>query len=86
MQPWIPVTLALISPIFFATSNIQTKYLTTKRNFDSFKLSFGAFTIVGIILTGFLIPKFWEPNFSYKNLLIGSLGSILNSFGLALIA
>ncbi|CDW78502.1 UNKNOWN [Stylonychia lemnae] len=86
MQPWVPVTLALISPIFFATSNIQTKFLTTKKNFDSFKLSFGAFTFVGIILTCFLIPKFWDPNFNLKNLLIGSLGSILNSIGLSLIA
>lgn len=86
VQPWIPVTLALISPVFFATSNIQTKYLTTKRNFDSSKLSFGAFAVVGIILTFFLIPKFSSESFSYRNLIVGTIGSILNTIGLSLIA
>lgn len=86
VQPWIPVTLALISPVFFATSNIQTKYLTTKRNFNSSKLSFGAFASVGIILTCFLIPQFSSESFSYRNLIVGTIGSILNTIGLSLIA
>eukprot|EP00347_Sterkiella_histriomuscorum_P009767 403339972 len=87
IQPWVPVTLALISPIFFATSNIQTKYLTTKRGFDAAKLSFGAFTIVGLILSGFLIPIIQNSEtFSIRNLIVGTLGSILNTIGLSLIA
>lgn len=86
IETWIPITLALVTPLFFASSNIQTKYLTTKLNFDASRLSFGSFILVGVILTGILIPQMFLPGFVFKYLIVGTIGSISNVIGLVFMA
>lgn len=75
--------LAVIAPFFFATSNITAKFLTNKKGFEATKISFGSFFVVGAIL---IVVLFWKTEINPTYLLIGTIGSVLNTLGLTFLA
>lgn len=86
IEAWKPVVLAIITPFIFSASNFLNKFLTVNRGFDAFKFSFLSYALVGGILTVPLLMKLGTPDFDYQYMMIGGIGSIINTLGLVSIS
>jgi len=84
VEGWIPVLLAVFTPILFVSSGITIKQLCSRQGFDAFKVQFLSYSIVGLILFGFLLSRLNEPDFSKELLGVGTFGSIFNTIGIAI--
>ena len=82
MEAWIPVVMAVFTPFLFASSGLQMKNMCLNRGFNAFKVNFLSYAFVGAILFGVLISRMNDPDFSQKFLVIGTIGSIINTLGL----
>ena len=89
VQTWVPVVIAMITTIFFTTSSLLNKYLTDPKamGFDSWKLSFASYSIVGFcLLLGLIYRAVSDPeSFQSRMLFLGTFGSIINTFGIVLL-
>ncbi len=79
---WIPVMVAVMTPIGFALNAMLVKYLTTERNMDPSVLSYGSFTLVNFVILIIAII-YWSTNeFDTRLFLIGLFGSFFNTLGI----
>jgi drug/metabolite transporter (DMT)-like permease len=82
------VIFAIFCSLFFTSSSLMMKYLTGPfRGFDSFKLSFSSYFIVGTILSGMLLNYGLQnpESFEWDMLWLGLFGSVVNTIGIVII-
>lgn len=58
--------------------------MVKNQKFDAFKFSFLSYAIVGTILTAMLMSKRNDSDFKHEFVVIGTLGSIINTIGIVL--
>lgn len=85
---WVPVMFGVLTPVFFVTSGLFIKHLTSKRvGFDAMNISFST-TLSGssvILIVGIL--WYWRVDavFNKRLFFIGMFSSIFDTFGKACI-
>ncbi|CDW83526.1 UNKNOWN [Stylonychia lemnae] len=82
IDAWIPVTIAVITPLVFAVNGIQIKNMVTHHGFDVIKVNFLCYGIGGVGLFIVLLTKIQADDFSDYYFTVGAIGSIINTLGL----
>lgn len=85
LPAYVPVIMALITPIWFTASAMLIKHMTQKRGFDSNRLSYGAFMLVSFIMVVVGIFYWTLIEFDLPVFLVGFFGSIINNVGIVIV-
>ena len=75
------MAIALLTTLFITISSLLSKYLTQELGLSSWNVSFTAYTLCGI---GLLIGLLSKNEIDISLLIIGTIGSIINTLGLVL--
>jgi drug/metabolite transporter (DMT)-like permease len=85
---WVAVLFGLLTPVFFVTSGLFIKHLTSARvGFDAMTISFATSCFSSTLIMILGIAWFWQEVevFNKKLFIIGIFGSIFDSVGKACI-
>ncbi len=78
---WLPILMAIITPIGFASNGMMAKFLT-KRKMDASVMSHGAFSLINLVILIAAIVFWATVEFDAKLFVIGLIGSIINTIGI----
>lgn len=84
IEPWVPITCAIVFPIMLTWNNILTKYMTQDNiGFDPSRVTYFTFGLMNILILAISIP-YWiiNNNFKPEIFFVGFVGSCINILGI----